>query len=110
MSFKEVDAAKLKEMIDDEGDNLLLYDIRTPDEFQQGMIRGGKLTPLNVIPAVMHEIPTDKTIVFYCRSGVRSAQACEYVNDQLGLDTINLAGGIISWYQSGNEVIKPEAE
>ena len=108
MSFKEIDAAKLKEMIDNEGGDLLLYDIRTPAEFLQGMIRGGKLTPLNVIPAVMHDIPTDKTIVFYCRSGARSGQACEYVNEQLGLDAINLAGGIISWYQSGNEVIRPE--
>ncbi|MGK0269641.1 MAG: rhodanese-related sulfurtransferase [Cocleimonas sp.] len=108
MSFEEIDAAKLKEMIDEEGDNLLLYDIRTPAEFQQGMIRGGILTPLNVVPTMMNDIPTDKKIVFYCRSGVRSAKACEYVNDQLGLNTINLAGGIISWNQSGNEVIKPE--
>lgn len=108
MSFKEIDSSKLKQMIEAEGDNLLLYDIRTPAEFQQGFIRGGKLTPLNTIPAMMHEIPTDKTIVFYCRSGVRSAQACEYVNEQLGLETINLAGGIIAWYQSGNEVIKAE--
>ena len=108
MSYKEIDAAQLKEMIDDEGDNLLLYDIRTPAEYQQGMIRGGKLTPLNDVPTVMHDIPTDKTIVFYCRSGVRSAHACEYVNEQLGLETINLAGGIISWNQAGNEVIKPE--
>ena len=108
MSFKEIDAAKLKEMIDSEGDNLHLYDIRTPQEFQQGMIRGGILTPLNIVPAKMHDIPKDKTVVFYCRSGARSASACEYVNEQLGLDTINLAGGIISWYQSGNEVIKPE--
>ena len=108
MSFKEVDAAKLKEMIDEEGDHLLLYDIRTEEEFQQGMIRGGKLTPLNIVPEMMNEIPSDKTVVFYCRSGVRSAQACEYVNEQLGLETINLSGGIISWYQSGNEVIKPE--
>jgi len=108
MSFKEIDPSKLKEMIDAQGDELLLYDIRTPAEFDQGIIRGGKLTPLNTVPTMMHEIPTDKTVVFYCRSGVRSAQACDYVNEQLGLDTINLAGGIISWYQSGNEVIKPE--
>ncbi len=108
MSFKEVDSATLKKMIDTEGDNLLLYDIRTPAEYQQGMIRGGKLTPLDVVPSMMNEIPTDKTIVFYCRSGVRSAHACEYVNEQLDLDAINLSGGIIAWYQSGNEVIKPE--
>lgn len=108
MSFKEIDAASLKQMINDEGDNLLLYDIRTPEEFQQGIIRGGKLAPLDTVPAMMNDIPNDKIIVFYCRSGVRSAQACEYVNEQLGLDTINLAGGIISWYQSGNEVIKPD--
>lgn len=108
MSFKEVDSATLKEMIDTEGDNLLLYDIRTPAEYQQGMIRGGKLTPLDAVPSMMNEIPTDKTIVFYCRSGVRSAHACEYVNEQLDLDAINLVGGIIAWYQSGNEVIKPD--
>ena len=108
MSFQEVDASKLKEMIDNKGEDLLLYDIRTPAEFEQGMIRGGKLTPLDIIPSVMHDIPKDKTIVFYCRSGARSGQACEYVNEQLGLDAINLAGGIISWYQSGNEVIRPE--
>ena len=108
MSFKEIDATTLKEMIDAEGDQLLLYDIRTPAEFQQGMIRGGKLTPLNEVPQMMQDIPRDKTIVFYCRSGVRSAQACEYVNEQQDLNTINLAGGIISWYQSGNEVIKPQ--
>lgn len=108
MSFKEIDAATLKKMINTEGDNLLLYDIRSPAEFQQGMIRKGKLTPLDEVASAMHEIPTDKIIVFYCRSGVRSAQACEYVNEQLGLDTINLSGGIIAWYQSGNEVIKPE--
>lgn len=107
MSFKEIDSATLKKMIDTEGDGLLLYDIRTPAEYQQGMIRHGKLTPLNEVPTMMHDIPTDKTIVFYCRSGVRSAQACEYVNEQLDLDTINLIGGIIAWYQSGNEVIKP---
>lgn len=108
MSFKEIDSAALKQMISDEGDNLALYDIRTPDEFQQGMIRGGKLAPLDTVPAMMNEIPTDKIVVFYCRSGVRSAQACEYVNEQLDLDVINLTGGIIDWYQSGNEVIKPE--
>jgi len=108
MAFREIDAKKLKEMIDEEGDQLLLYDIRTPAEYQQGMIRGGKLTPLDVVPSMMNDIPSDKTVVFYCRSGVRSANACEYVNEQLGLDTINLAGGIISWYQSGNEVIKPQ--
>lgn len=108
MTFKEINSAKLKEMIDTEGDNLWLYDIRTPEEFQQGMIRGGKLAPLDTVPSMMNEIPTDKTIVFYCRSGVRSAQACDYVNEQLSLNTINLSGGIIAWYQSGNEVIKPE--
>ena len=108
MSFKEIDSATLKEMIEAQGEDLLLYDIRTPAEYQQGIIRGGQLTPLDVVPSMMHEIPTDKTVVFYCRSGVRSAHACEYVNEQLGLDAINLVGGIIAWYQSGNEVIKPE--
>lgn len=108
MAFEEIDAAALKSMMDAEGDKLFLYDIRTPEEYQQGIIKGGILTPLHDVPNAMHDIPTDKKVVFYCRSGVRSAQACEYVNEQLGLNTINLVGGIIAWYQSGFEVSPPE--
>ena len=107
MSVKEIDAAGLKEMMDS-GEDVRLYDIRSQAEFAQGIIRGGEFTPLHTVPLKMHELPKDKTIVFYCRSGARSAQACMYVAENAGIEALNLRGGIISWYQSGNEIIRPE--
>jgi rhodanese-related sulfurtransferase len=107
-SIKEIDAATLKQMMDEKGDEIRLYDIRSQAEFAQGVIKGGELTPLHTVPAKMHDLPKDKTIVFYCRSGARSAQACMYVAENAGIEAINLRGGIISWYQSGNEIVRPD--
>jgi rhodanese-related sulfurtransferase len=107
MSVKEIDATALKEMMDN-GEDICLYDVRSQAEFAQGIIRGGEFAPLHTIPVKMHDLPKDKTIVFYCRSGARSAQACLYVAENTGIEALNLRGGIISWYQSGNEVIKPD--
>ena len=107
MSVKEIDAVTLKEMMG-KGDDVRLYDIRSQAEFAQGIIQGGEFTPLHTIPAKMHDLPKDKTIVFYCRSGARSAQACMYVAENAGVEAINLRGGIISWYQSGNEIVRPD--
>ena len=107
MSIKEIDAPTLKEMIDKGGDDIRLYDIRSQAEFAQGIIKGGELTPLHTIPAKMYDLPKDKTIVFYCRSGARSAQACMYVAENAGIEAINLRSGIISWYQSGYEIVRP---
>ncbi len=106
MSVKEIDATTLKEMMDNE--DICLYDIRSPAEYEQGIIKGGELTPPHTIPAKMYDFPKDKTIVFYCRSGARSAQACMYVAEKAGIEALNLRGGIISWYQSGNDIVRPD--
>lgn len=106
-SVKEIDATTLKEMMDSD-EEILLYDIRSPEEYAQGIIKGGELTPPDVVPVKMNEMPMDKTIVFYCRSGARSAQACMYVAENSDIEALNLRGGIISWYQSGNEITQPD--
>lgn len=108
MSVNEIDATTLKDMMD-KGEDVRLYDIRSQAEFAQGIIKGGEFTPLHTIPVKMHDFPKDKTIVFYCRSGARSAQACMYVAENAGIEALNLRGGIISWYQSGNEIVRPDA-
>lgn len=107
MSVKEIDAVGLKDLID-KGEDIQLYDVRSHAEFAQGIIKGGEFVPLHTIPLKMNDLPKDKQIVFYCRSGARSAQACSYVAENTGIEALNLRGGIISWYQSGFEIIKPE--
>ena len=106
--IKEIDASSLKEMMD-KGEDIQLIDVRSQVEFAQGIIKGGEFAPLHTVPLKMNELDKDKTVVFYCRSGARSAQACSYVAQNTDIEALNLRGGIISWYQSGFEIIRPDS-
>ena len=106
--INEVDAAELKSMLNN-GEKLRLVDVRSEAEFQQGIIEGAEFLPLHVLPMRMNELAGDEKIVLYCRSGTRSAQACMYLKQNTGIDAINLRGGIIGWYQSGYQIVRPAA-
>ena len=106
---KEIDALGLQELIDSEKE-VHLIDVRSAPEYNQGIISGGEFMPLHTLPLRVNDLPKDKTIVFYCRSGARSAQACMFTKKQIGLDTLNLRGGIISWHQSGLPITAPTAK
>ena len=88
----------LKEKID-KGETLQLLDVREPGEHAEFNI-GGILLPLGYILNMQVEDIEgwkDKEVICYCRSGNRSAQACQ-VLDMLGFKrTYNLAGGMIAW-------------
>jgi len=101
MSFgiKEVDLLTLQRM-QAEGE-VVLVDVRTEAEFAAGAIPGARFLPLHLLPLAGDELPKDKPVVFYCRSGARSAQACAYMANK-GYDQVyNLAGGIINWARAG---------
>ena len=104
---KEIDATTLKEMMDKDED-IQLLDVRSQAEYAQGIIEGGEFVPLHTIPLKMNDLDKEKTTVFYCRSGARSAQACAYVAQNAGIEALNLRGGIIAWYQAGFEIVRPE--
>lgn len=79
----------------------LLIDVRTPAEYYQGYIPGANLIPLNQLPYVVNQLPRDKTLLLYCRSGHRSGNACEYLS-RLGFRNVaHIHGGIISWIRQG---------
>ncbi|MEE9444867.1 MAG: rhodanese-like domain-containing protein [Cocleimonas sp.] len=103
---KEIDATALKEMMDSD-DNIQLLDVRSQAEFAQGIIEGGEFVPLHTIPLKVNDLSKDKKIVIYCRSGARSAQACMFLSQNTDIEAFNLRGGIISWHQSGFDVVRP---
>lgn len=81
--------------------HLTLIDVRQPEEYNGdlGHIRNAQLVVLNEIPNQIKNIPTDKPIVFICRSGGRSAQASAYAYS-LGIhNTYNMLGGMLQWNQ-----------
>lgn len=96
MFVKNIDSNELAQWLKTETPPLLI-DVRTPQEMAQASIPNGKPLPLSTLPVRMQEVPTDEQVVFYCRTGARSAQACMFLAQQ-GYDNVyNLYGGIVSW-------------
>ncbi len=77
---------------------MVLLDVRMPEEYREGHIPGSRLLPLPVLPSRANELPADKStpLVVYCRSGARSAQAANKLV-QMGYEQVFDMGGIISW-------------
>jgi rhodanese-related sulfurtransferase len=77
-----------------------IVDVRRPDEFtgELGHIKNSELVTLETDFNSAIEIwPKDQTIVFICRSGVRSAKAALYAQS-LGFENVyNMQGGMILW-------------
>jgi len=96
MFVKEIEASELATLIDEQTD-FALIDVRTPAEIAAGIIPGTQAMPLTTLPLRMTDLPKDKQVVFYCRTGARSAQACMFLAQQ-GFDNVyNLRGGIVTW-------------
>lgn len=104
--IEEIDVAELKARLATD-EKIRLIDVRSQQEWDQGIIENGEFIPMETIPARLNEFDNDVTNVIYCRSGVRSAQVCTFLAEQVDVKAINLRGGIIAWAQSGAEVIRP---
>jgi len=78
---------------------LTLIDVREQSEFNGdlGHIASATLIILHTIPDHLKSIPTDKPIVFVCRSGGRSAQACAFAQQQGLKNVYNMRGGMMLW-------------
>lgn len=77
-------------------DEVLLLDVRTLPEYEQGHIPGAKLLPHVDIPKNPPEVPKDTRIVVYCRSGNRSGQALRMLSEQ-GFSNVSDFGGMYRW-------------
>jgi len=103
--FKDISPVEAARIVGD--DDKLVLDVREPDEFKSGHLRGAKLIPLGSLADKLSEIEKfkDKTVLVYCRSGNRSATAANILCRAGFSDVSNLAGGIIAW-QSENYPVK----
>jgi rhodanese-related sulfurtransferase len=78
----------------------LLLDVRTPEEFAGGHIAGARNIALQALPKRLAEVPRDRPVVIYCRSGNRSGQAMRLLQ-QAGYDDLYDLGGIMQWNAQG---------
>jgi molybdopterin/thiamine biosynthesis adenylyltransferase/rhodanese-related sulfurtransferase/molybdopterin converting factor small subunit len=81
----------------DRGDDLVVVDVREPQEYQISRIDGSVLIPLGEIPQRHAEIDRNRLVVCQCRSGVRSAKAAAFLRSAGFPRVVNLTGGILAW-------------
>lgn len=106
MLVREIDAAELKAKMD-AGEAIELLDIRSEAEVMHGVLPNSEHLPMHLIPLKMQDLPKDKEVVLYCRSGARSYHACAYLAQQGIQNAVNLRGGIIAWARNGYEIATP---
>lgn len=81
--------------------NLKLIDVREVSEYtgELGHAPQTELMVLSTLPEKIKTLPKDKTIVFICRSGGRSAQAAAFAKQQGFTHVHNMLGGMLLWNQ-----------
>ena len=79
------------------GDDLLLIDVREPEEYELARVEGARLLPLSLFNEWAPSLDPERETVFICHHGVRSAQVCAFLARQGFRKLYNLAGGIDRW-------------
>ncbi|WP_421841554.1 adenylyltransferase/sulfurtransferase MoeZ [Mycobacterium sp.] len=89
---------QLRELMDS-GRKLVLIDVREPVEWDIVHIDGAQLIPQSLIDSGegLAKLPSDRTLVLYCKTGVRSAEALATVKKAGFSDAVHLQGGITAW-------------
>jgi rhodanese-related sulfurtransferase len=77
-----------------------LIDVREVHEHEAGRIAGDRLIQLSNLSAEAHTIDQGRPVVFYCRSGARSAMATQAFSEA-GFDAHNMTGGLLAWDGAG---------
>lgn len=94
----ELTSHELKKLMD-EKKPFTLIDVREPHEYQICRIKGANLIPLATVTNQMAHLEQTDEIVTYCRSGMRSYKAAEFLKS-MGFGKVrSLKGGIKAWAQ-----------
>ncbi|GAB6063387.1 rhodanese-like domain-containing protein [Deferrisoma palaeochoriense] len=98
---RALDTQDVRALLNREGAEVFLLDVRTPGEYRRGHIPGAVLIPMNEVPARLREIPQDKKIVVVCASGARSAAVARFLDSRGYPWVANYTGGVFDWARAG---------
>jgi adenylyltransferase/sulfurtransferase len=94
---RSISAAQLAQRIQATGLPISLIDVREPEEFAASHLPRAINIPLGTVEQHSRQLPHAGTVVFVCRSGVRSRQACALA-DRMGVsEAWQLEGGLLAW-------------
>lgn len=99
------DEVSVQEAAELRAQGAFLLDVREPDEWAAAHIPGATLIPLGELQSRIGEVPSDKTVLVYCRSGNRSASGRDLLRAAGYGNVTSLAGGIQQWAAAGFETV-----
>ena len=96
MDNLEITPADVKARLE-QGEKLVLIDVREPWEYALCRIEGAKHVPLGTLAASLETVPDVDEVICYCHHGMRSLDAAAWLRFH-GIERAkSLAGGIERW-------------
>lgn len=78
-------------------EGVVVIDVRTPEEYEQGHVPNAQLHPLQEIDKWANELDKTQKYIVICRSGNRSAQASAILADNGFEQIYNVSDGMRNW-------------
>ena len=90
-------------------DDLVVLDVRTPQEFQEGHLEDATMIDFyrDDFRSQLESLDKDATYLLYCRSGNRSGQTRALMQELGFTDVADVSGGILAWVDAGLPVVSP---
>jgi rhodanese-related sulfurtransferase len=95
---QSLEPQRVAEML--EADEVELIDLREDHEWEAGRLAGARHVPIEQVTTQADTIDRERPVVFYCRSGNRSAMVADAFRLD-GYDAYNMAGGVSAWAEAG---------
>ena len=96
------------DLFDNQPEDLIILDVRTPDEFNAGHLDGAVMIDFyeSDFADRIADLDRDQPYLMYCRSGNRSGAASELM-DELGFTNVaHVDGGILAWLDAGEPIVQ----
>ena len=93
-------------------DDVIILDVRTPAEYDEGHLAGARLLPVTDpdFEQRLDALDRDATYLVHCRSGSRSRRAVDAMRKMGFRNILHMSGGILEWNREGLPLGKDEGD
>jgi len=98
---------EVRKLLDEDAVDLI--DVRESYEHEAGRIEGARHVEIPALTAAAAEMDPERPVVFYCRSGSRSAMTTQAFRAS-GFEAFNLTGGLLAWVGRGLPIVPDDGE
>ncbi|MFZ5765255.1 MAG: rhodanese-like domain-containing protein [Thermodesulfobacteriota bacterium] len=102
-TFRSIPVSEAKKLLETRKD-IVLLDVRTPEELRYGAIAGASLVPFWAIMQNKLTLPKETPIMLVCAVGGRSYAAGQMLARYGYREVYNVSGGLSAWKEAGYPV------